>query len=676
MDNKSLVYCIFALVICQSFSIAAHIDYVLIEDGNKYTNDLKLNVSIIANAEEICFSCDSESWTNWQPYSQKMKFLLTDSYGCNLADGNKTIYVKARDSNSEALAAASIILDRKAPTAPSNVSAFLSDKKANISWAAASDLSGIDYYVIKITEFGVIKKEFYIKVPSDETKYEHNALERRKYCYTVTAYDVAGNSSTSQKESCLVTSTKGPEFALSILDLNMSHRDLNGLRYFSAERVNVIVEPFDSNANIKSISGIITQGTETEKLSFVKTEKGFISEFELKSIDGEAKVTVTLVDELDLNSTQTISFFVDSKPPEINIISITQTDRNELTAKLNHSGDVFKIIVSFDKQQQIFKQEPSDSSKESILKINLNNTTSEKIMLHFTAFDAALNKAEIESEKIILLNAESKAKDLEKLAEQISEKISKNNALALLEQKEAEEELLNLKNKIVALKEKINYGDYETARTSLVELKSGLEQLSSKIAKISLLKSYLIDYDEEKILFYEKLKDYFKTIPTSTEKIWNSLAIKREVQILEINSIQGKSYAILIILSIKNTGSEPLSKFYLIDFIPEIIDKDINEIKSNYPAQINQSSKKISIEIMALKPNESTELKYRGKILSEDEFNGLKIEISNFNIPVPSEDINAEMTFINKYKNFDFITLFILILISILMFIFIRRLKR
>ncbi|MEM4598789.1 MAG: hypothetical protein QW400_03830 [Candidatus Diapherotrites archaeon] len=676
MCSKAFIYSIILLFTMPGFSLAARIDSIVIEDGNTYTKNLRLAVSIIAEADEICFSCNSENWTNWQAYSQNTNFLLTNSYGCSTVDGNKTIYVKARDSSGESLAMASIILDRKAPIAPSNIAVALLDKKVKVSWAAASDSSGISHYVLTIQEYGLQKKEFTVTVPSDETNYEHNALERRKYCYLVTAYDLAGNSSTSTKEQCVVTSTKGPEFTLSVFDANMSQRDFNGVSYFSAERINIIVELLDINVIVKDIFGSITQGNETEELSFIKNANGFLSDYNLKSIDGEAKITVTLIDNLDLNSTQTLSLYVDSTPPDINIVSLTQTGKNELTAKVQHSEDVFKIVVSFGSQEQIFDKGFSDSSKESTLKIDLNNINSEKITLNFVALDFVMNKAEAKAEKILLLNAEAKANDLEKLAEQISEKISNNKDVALFEQKGIAEELSGLKSKITDLKEKMSSGDYETSRGVLTELKNNLEQLSSKIADVSLAQSYLIDYHEEKLVFYDELKGYFKEFPTNTEKLWKNLAIKRAINLIEISSSSGKNYAIVVSLSIKNVSAETLSNFYMVDFVPEKIARDLNEVKSNYPSQFGKNPQTILFEITALEPNESIELKYRGKLLLPDEFNGLKIENSDFHVPVPLEDLRTEITFVKKSKSFDIFPLLFLILASFFAFILIRRLKK
>lgn len=676
MRSKAFIYSIIMLFSMHGFSLAASIASIVIEDGNTYTKNLRLNISITAEADEICLSCDSENWTNWQTYSQNTNFLLTNSYGCSTVDGNKTIYVKARDSSGESLAMASIILDRKAPVTPSNIAVALLDKKVKVSWAAASDSSGISHYVLTIQEYGLQKKEFAVTVPSDETNYEHNALERRKYCYVVTAYDLAGNSSTSAKEQCIVTSTKGPEFTLSVFDSNMSQKDFNGVGYFSAERINIIVELLDVNTPIKTISGSITQGNETEELSFIKDVNDFISDYNLKSIDGEAKITVTLIDNFDLNSTQTLSFYVDSTPPDINIVSLTQTGKNELTAKVQHSEDVFKIVVSFGSQEQIFDKGFSNSSKESTLKIDLNNINSEKITLNFVALDFVMNKAEAKAEKIMLLNAESKANDLEKLAEQISEKISKNEDFALFEQKGIVEELSDLKSKITDLKEKMGSGDYETSRGMLTELKNNLEQLSSKIADVSLAQSYLIDYNEEKLMFYDELKGYFKEAPTNTEKLWKNLAIKRAINLIEISSSSGKNYAIVVSLSIKNVSAETLSNFYMVDFVPEKIVIDLNEIKSNYPFQFGKSPQTIFFEIAALKPTESIEIKYRGTIIPGDSFNGLKIEKPDFHVPVPLEDLRTEITFVKKSKSFDIFPLLFLILASFFVFILIRRLKK
>jgi hypothetical protein len=68
-----------------------------------YTNEEKPNIEITVlpayEPDYMQFSCNNQNWTSWVPYQQTYSnFNITDpNYGCNLSDGNRTVYVRIRD---------------------------------------------------------------------------------------------------------------------------------------------------------------------------------------------------------------------------------------------------------------------------------------------------------------------------------------------------------------------------------------------------------------------------------------------------------------------------------------------------------------------------------------------------------------------------------------------------
>ncbi|MEM4663228.1 MAG: fibronectin type III domain-containing protein, partial [Candidatus Diapherotrites archaeon] len=235
LEAKKIFLTVFCLFLYIHIVKTASITSVSINNGKNYTNSRILSVSIVADADEMCFSCNSENWTDWERYSKESTFLIGTSYGCSLEDGIKTVYVKVRDSEGEAIASDSIILDTKAPSIPSNVVATFDGNIVKVSWSASIDASGIEKYVITVREFGKESRVFSRDLYSTETHYDHFALPRRKYCYTILAYDLAGNYSGYSTEYCIATAFAGPSFNLYVLDANMSSRDFNGVSYFHAE---------------------------------------------------------------------------------------------------------------------------------------------------------------------------------------------------------------------------------------------------------------------------------------------------------------------------------------------------------------------------------------------------------------------------------------------------------
>lgn len=92
-------------------------------------------------------------------------------------------------------------VDTTAPTAPTDLSATaVSEGQIDLSWTASTDNVGVDYYKIYRdgTEIG----------STTETSYSDTGFTpaaNTTYCYTVKAYDAAGNVSDASNEECTTT---------------------------------------------------------------------------------------------------------------------------------------------------------------------------------------------------------------------------------------------------------------------------------------------------------------------------------------------------------------------------------------------------------------------------------------------------------------------------------------
>lgn len=101
---------------------------ITINNGNDFTNDLSLNLSIYATwtntIGKMILSCDGSSWSSqiWYNTNYTLDLSNNSSIWCNTTNWKKTIYVQFIDSNGNSwwFAGDDIILDRTQPTVTIN----------------------------------------------------------------------------------------------------------------------------------------------------------------------------------------------------------------------------------------------------------------------------------------------------------------------------------------------------------------------------------------------------------------------------------------------------------------------------------------------------------------------------------------------------------------------------
>jgi|GEM_PF-3109854 len=668
---KMLWISILAILILNA-AHAVSITSFSINDNASYTNSPLLNLSINAAASEMRFSCDGTNWSAWEAYASSKRFTLDTSYGCTLSDGNKVVYIEVRAFDGNALASDSIIFDSKGPSKPSAPTPVLENGIAKISWSASSDSSGIGKYVLRIKEYGKETKEFSISISGNETSYQHPAKERHRYCYSLMAYDNAGNSSQYSDEQCIVTSTTGPDVNIAVFDANMQKRDFNGVSYFRNEMVFIKVFVKDE---LKDINGYILQGSEKNMLNFSKAQDGYIASYILKPVDGLASVHVSVTDYLDLNKSSHAEFFVDSTAPDLNIVLAKQKSETQLLLKAIVSGDTTKLYIDVLGQRYLFETQVSDKDKGFEALLDLNNVQ-ELLKINVTAFDRAENTKSIALEKFFLLKPTAKIKDVEVLADSLKSKLDFAKELAIFTQPELTASLADARALIEGAKHDIESQEYEPAREKLEKIKATLELISSRIANVAPVKKYEIDYNAEKAVFYSELSGYFREIPMQTKELWDSLAIKREVTVFEIQVAEKLNYAAVVSISIKNSSAKKLAPFWIVELIPKTIAGDFSMLRSNTVLEHRPRSNIVDIPIKALMPDEMVAVRYTSTLMSQQEYEKFKIEMAEFYLPVPVKEKGTEVAFVHTYERPNLAPLAIAILAVAFAYIFYRRAKK
>ena len=101
------------------------------------------------------------------------------------------------------------VADTSAPTTPTGLSAnAVSSSRVDLSWTAATDDNGVSGYRI-------YRNGSYLKSSTSTSTSDTNLSASTQYCYTVSAYDAAGNASNQSGQSCATTAaaqdTVGPD---------------------------------------------------------------------------------------------------------------------------------------------------------------------------------------------------------------------------------------------------------------------------------------------------------------------------------------------------------------------------------------------------------------------------------------------------------------------------------
>lgn len=675
MHNVAARIMAILLMMClASAAFGATFNSFSINGGARYTNSPRLNLTLNASANEMRFSCDQNSWTSWLTYASSYYFELNKSYGCTTNDGNKVIYAEVRDSSGDADLSDWIVLDTTKPSRPQSLVAVKDGNIIKLSWGASSDSSGLNYYTVWIEEYWKEKKLYSATVSGYETSWQHFALERRKYCYKVQAVDKAGNDSLYSNEQCIMTSSEGPKLTLEVLDANGNSRDLNGVSYFSDENIFIKVS---ADAELKSISGYITQGSEKETLSFEGSGKDFTASYKLKPIEGSALVHVDVSDYLDLNSSGEKNFIVDTVKPDLNVYLLKQLGEKTLLLEAVFSSDVVKLYVELLGERYLFEKFDVNAGNSLLsTELDISNANKEIIGLKVIAIDKAHNETSLSLEKKIVLRASEKINDLDMLAASIESSIKDVEETALIEQKSLKQRLEEAEGLINRIKQEAGAGNYDSVRELLEEARDVLEQIYSERVQVKVVRRHEIDYYEEKEVSYAELLGYFKEVPAETEELWNSLLIKREVKTIEIIQNGGKGYKIAVSLIVKNLSDARLEPFWFIELVPKSIARHFAEMKSNSVLTLRKDDPIVEIPVKALESGEEITLTYSGPMIVDKNIEDIYINLSEFYVPVPVRNTQVEVRFVHIYHRPDILPLVIIVVIICLIYIAYRRLKR
>jgi len=174
-------------------------------DGSEYTEGEEINFSGTGVDDDVVLTGDSLAWTldnDWLQIGTGSSF--ASSY---LSPGTHTIILTATYSDGETrIDSVSITInpvsdDTSPPSAPTGLTATaVSSNQIDLSWTESTDDAGVAGY--KIYSDGV-----YLNSVTATSASDTGLSPSTEYCYTISAYDAAGNESGQSSTACSTTSS-------------------------------------------------------------------------------------------------------------------------------------------------------------------------------------------------------------------------------------------------------------------------------------------------------------------------------------------------------------------------------------------------------------------------------------------------------------------------------------
>jgi hypothetical protein len=244
--------------------------------------------------------------------------------------------------------------DTEDPTIPTGFTATaVSASQINLSWTASTDNVGV-------TGYKIYRDGFHLKSVTSNSASDTGLNTSTKYCYTVSAYDAAGNESDQSDEACATTSSDGSEIFFDHFD------DGNYADKWSINRDDGSSTVIESGSELHVQIEKPTSNCDAFYLDSTQTFSGdsIVVEAKIKQLGwGGAGIAIRKDDDnsvlmrLSTNDTPCVQFFsnkngASSKQQCIESSSPYLGDYN--TFKIVKSGDDYDIYLNGNKKGNTF----------------------------------------------------------------------------------------------------------------------------------------------------------------------------------------------------------------------------------------------------------------------------------------------------------------------------------
>ncbi|MFH1235044.1 MAG: choice-of-anchor X domain-containing protein [Candidatus Diapherotrites archaeon] len=603
-----------------------------------YTNsgypDINITGTDVSSAR---LSCNDSNYSGSFSSFPIKTFSILIGNGCTNADGNRTVYAWVFDNHDNNVKIQhSVYVDRSAPSVPSITDINHADGNNSLKWSASTDAGGgISHYKVYYgAGSGITTADAY--ATEYDTNFSQEVSGRSRYCYRVQAADLAGNLSDLGEEACLASDANAPAIIVSLA----GYKYRGNIKYFSSGGHEIKVT---GDYSLKSAYCKITYGDgNTSEFALSGPGSTLSGTILFMAIDGNAVMRVDATDSLDLNASEEISFAIDSTPPDINSLEVKQKSEAviEITAKVSPDAERLELLNCHGGKCSPLAEFSAADLNKGTAKIdwNIAGLSLNEANIVARASDD-LNNASEKSAAIMLFSAiGEKIKSIDSMQSAIDAAIAvlgdflvEPGAGIIAKAKEAKEHLANAKNAL-------EQGDIAAVQGEITSAARLLSEIELERPSISVKSSQVTDYAADRDSFETALSGFVSGQALGESKsLWESLAFRREIMSIEVKKGEATELQVLIVLSVKNTGSTASRQFNVVEFVPKQIGEKASLLSSNTLFEIASEDPVVSFFIAELRPGEEKTIKYKPKkAFTQEEISAIEAGAAgSFKIPVP-----------------------------------------
>ncbi|MCX6802546.1 MAG: hypothetical protein NT067_05560 [Candidatus Diapherotrites archaeon] len=603
-----------------------------------YTNSNYPDINIYGtDVYSVRLSCNDSNYSNSFSAFPVQTFSISSGSGCTSADGNRTIYAKVFDNHDNNVKVQhAVYLDRTAPSVPSITDLNHTDGNNTLKWSASTDAgSGISRYkVFYGAESGITAANFY--ATEYDTNFLHAVSGRSKYCYRVQALDNAGNLSDLSVEECQVSDANAPSITVTLY--GYIYRD--GQKYFSGGDHNILV---GADFGLNSVKGTIhyTDGN-SSAFELQGAGSAFSGVFSLGLADGNALMDINATDSLGLGSSEEISFFIDSTPPAISELAVVQKSESlaEIRAVVSSDAERLEITQCNGEKCGMLAQFLAEDLNQGVAEIdwNIENREAGEARVTAKAFDDLNNAAEKSASLVLFSGITEKLESIGSMDAALKAALGVLGGFLVEPSAEIKAKAAQAGEHLENAKKALEQGDIAAVQSEIASASGLLSEIDLARPKISVKSSQAIDYAADRDSLETALSEFLSGQALAESKnLWSRLAFRREILSIEVADGNATELQVLIVLSVKNTGSTATQQFNIVEFVPKQVGEKASLLSSNTIFEIASEDPVVSFFISELQPGEEKTIKYKPrKAFTKEEISVIEAGAAgSFKIPVP-----------------------------------------
>ncbi len=538
--------------------------------------------------------------------------IISSSYDCNSADGNKAIYAKFRDKAGNwttTYATTNIMYDNTNPDSPMNLTAIAGNNSVALEWDApssADNLSGnAGYRIYKRAGSG----SYSVYASTTSTSYSVSSLANgTTYCFAISAYDNAGNEGDQGSEQCTT-----PQSVTTSIVVKRGNTEVSYAKDNDALDISCTFSESTSGALIKI--KYYSASTET-----IKTASGSVTNISDSIVVASGYTSLQLWCETSGVSSSTKTITIDNTAPSAKWLD----NNNTFTGTKRIIVEVIEAYI--DKVEFVLNSVTYTTTKQGdrnyYADINSKTINNDSYTLKAVAYDLAGNKTEL-SKTITVSNilstqqvaqkaindATTKKKVVEDTIKFLNEQGISINAELSAKKSEADDFLAKAKADMNA--------------NDLNKAKAGADQAKESYNSINISLTTETTDTQTYTLTQGNIEAVLTQLGFSAEEAQkaeqDSTNNARKLTIMHIGS--GNEYQVTIEITVKNDTNE--GRIKIVEIIPKELTQSAKQIFSDTNFVILQEDPIIEFEV-DVASGETKTITYGTGIITKEKADELK----------------------------------------------------